>query len=90
MSTMTSSYFRNYQDYRGGTDADHVPVIPGNDFPTDPSHQDESPLDRPAPGDADMAKPQSANSLSLEIDPILPGRVKPHNHQPNRSVACPK
>jgi hypothetical protein len=51
---MTLSNFPYDRTYRGGTDADHVPVIPGKDFPPDGSHQDESPLDRPAPGDADM------------------------------------
>jgi hypothetical protein len=53
---MIRSYFSRDRDYRGGTDADHVPVIPGNDFPPDPSHLDECPLDRPAPGDADMGQ----------------------------------
>ena len=49
--TKRSMLFRRYH---GGTDADHVPVIPGNDFPRDGSHRDESQLQRPAPGDADM------------------------------------
>ena len=33
----------------GGTDADHVPVIPGDDFPADASHRDESVLHPAAP-----------------------------------------
>jgi hypothetical protein len=56
MPPVILSYFRYDRDYRGGTDADHVPVIPGNDFPPDASHQDESPLHHPAPGDADMGQ----------------------------------
>ena len=56
MHAMTRSYFPHYRTYRGGTDADHVPVIPGNDFPSDASQQDESPLDHPAPGDVDMGQ----------------------------------
>jgi len=39
----------------GGTDADHVPVIPGNDFPSDAKHKNESPFQYPVPGDAGMA-----------------------------------
>jgi hypothetical protein len=53
---MTRSNFLRDRTYRGGTDADHVPVIPGNDFPPDSSHQDESQLDHPAPDDADMGQ----------------------------------
>lgn len=53
---MTRSYFPHDRTYSGGTDADHLPVIPGNDFPLDASHQDESPRDRPAPGDTDMGQ----------------------------------
>jgi hypothetical protein len=43
-----------FRRYHGGTDADHVPVIPGNAFPPDASHRDESQLQRPAHGNADM------------------------------------
>ena len=53
---MIRSYVPHGRTYRGGTDADHVPVIPGNDFPADANHQDEFPLDHPAPGDADMGQ----------------------------------
>jgi hypothetical protein len=56
---MTRFCFFRDRDYRGGTDADHVPVIPGNDFPPDASRQDESPLDRPEPCDADMGQTPS-------------------------------
>jgi hypothetical protein len=56
MPVMTLSCIRHDRDYRGGTDADHMPVIPGNDFPPDANSQDESPLDHPAPGDADMGQ----------------------------------
>jgi hypothetical protein len=52
---MTSFYFPHDRDYHGGTDADHVPVIPGNDFPSDAKHKNESPFQYPVPGDADMA-----------------------------------
>jgi hypothetical protein len=49
--TKRSMLFRRYH---GGTDADHVPVIPGNDFPRDGSLRDESQLQRPAHGNADI------------------------------------
>lgn len=54
---MTRSYFPRFRDYRGGTDADHVPVIPGNAYPPDTSSHDEFPLDLAAHGDADMGQP---------------------------------
>jgi len=41
---MTLSHFRHHRDYRGGTDADHLPEIPGNNFPSDSSPQKEFPL----------------------------------------------
>jgi hypothetical protein len=88
MPALTRSYFPYYRTYRRGTDADHVPVIPGNDFPPDASYQDESPLFLPAPGDADMGQTPFGQLSSLEIGAALRGRVKPHNYQPNRSVAC--
>ena len=40
--------------HHGGTDADHLPVIPGNDFPPDASQRDEFPLPTTAQGDTDM------------------------------------
>lgn len=39
--------------HHGGTDADHVPVIPGNDFSPDANQEKESPLPPTAPGNAD-------------------------------------
>jgi len=39
--------------HHGGTDADHVPVIPGNDFSPDASQGTESPRPPVAPGNAD-------------------------------------
>lgn len=56
MPPMTLSNFYHARGYRGGTDADHVPVIPGNDFPPDTNHQDETPLRHLALGDADMGQ----------------------------------
>jgi hypothetical protein len=56
MPPVSRSRFHRDRDYRGGTDADHVPVIPGDDFPPDAGHPDESPLDHPAPDDADMGQ----------------------------------
>jgi hypothetical protein len=53
---VSSSRFSRNCDYRGGTDADHVPVIPGNVFPPDPGHQDEFLPHDPALGDADMGQ----------------------------------
>jgi len=46
-------YFPHDRD-DGGTDADHVPVIPGSDFPSDANRKNESPFQYLVPGDADM------------------------------------
>lgn len=81
---MTRSYFPRFRDYRGGTDADHVPVIPGNAYPSDTSSPDEFPLDLAAHGDADMGQPHSASSPRLEMGDVLQSRVKPHNSRPNK------
>jgi hypothetical protein len=53
---VSSFRFSRNRDYRGGTDADHVPVIPGNVFPPDPGHQDESLPQGPVLGGADMGQ----------------------------------
>ena len=53
---MSFFYFPHDCDYDGGTDADHVPVIPGNHFPPDAGYGDDSFLQPPAPGDADMGQ----------------------------------
>jgi len=45
-------YFPSDHGYYG-TDADHLPVIPGNDFAPDASYREESPLQEPASGNAD-------------------------------------
>ena len=47
--------------HHGGTDADHLPVIPGHDFPPDGNHGDESPLSATAPGETDLTglRPES-------------------------------
>ena len=47
-------YFPHDRDYHGGTDADHPPVIPGNDFPPDAGQIDEFPLQSTEPDNADM------------------------------------
>jgi len=62
---MTSFYFPHDRDYHGGTDADHVPVIPGNDFPPDASHQDESHWISQHLATPIWAKPHSAHSMGL-------------------------
>ena len=41
-----------------GTDADHLPVIPGNNFTPDCNHGDEPSLQRPAFGNLDMGQAQ--------------------------------
>jgi len=51
---MDDVYFPHDRDYHGGTDADHLPVIPGKDFPSDASHKDEFPQQSTALGDAEM------------------------------------
>ena len=56
-------YFPHDPDYDGGTDADHVPVIPGNGIPSDASHSDESPSPYPALGETD--KTSTKNGIEL-------------------------
>jgi hypothetical protein len=46
-----------------GTDADHVPVIPGNDFAPASSNVEESPLQHPASGNMDMGQAPISESL---------------------------
>ena len=53
---MTASSLPSGQNNRWGTDADHVPVIPGNHFPSDSSRQKECPLQNPAPDEVDMGQ----------------------------------
>jgi len=48
-------YFPHTCDYQGGTDADHIPVIPGNNFAPDASRYSESPLQYFTPDDVKMA-----------------------------------
>jgi len=56
MPPVSRSRFQRDRDYRGGTDTDHVPVIPGDDFPPDTCHREDPPLPHPAPDDADMGQ----------------------------------
>jgi hypothetical protein len=44
-----------------GTDADHVPIIPGNDFTADDIRENERPLQAPAPGNMDMGQPPAGD-----------------------------
>jgi hypothetical protein len=62
------AYFPHACDYQGGTDADHIPVIPGNNFVPDASHSGESSLQYPKPDDVNMTpitiRPFSALRIS--------------------------
>jgi len=53
ISPVYDVYFPYDHDYYG-TDADHMPVIPGNDFAPDASHGNDSPLQHPVCGNMDM------------------------------------
>jgi hypothetical protein len=53
--TRASDGYFSREHGRYGTDADHVPVIPGNDFAPTDGHGEESSLPEPAFGDADSS-----------------------------------
>jgi hypothetical protein len=54
-----------------GTDADHLPMIPGNDFAPGSSNTEESPIQHPASGNMDMGQAQSANSWNLDARRLI-------------------
>ena len=65
-----ASYFPHDPDYDGGTDADHVPVIPRYSISSNASHIDESPLQDPTPGEAD--KRSINNGVELLMLGVVP------------------
>ena len=55
VASVYDAYFPHDPSYHDGTDTDHVPVIPGHDFPPDASHPNESPPLSAAPSGPPVA-----------------------------------
>ena len=58
-------FFPHDPDYAGGTDADHLPMIPGDGFNPDPDHSDKLPRPKPALSEPDQAGIENAVELLM-------------------------
>jgi hypothetical protein len=58
-------FFPHDPDYAGGTDADHLPMIPGDGFNPDPDHSDKLPRQKPALGEPDRTGIENAVELLM-------------------------